>query len=60
MKTVLSIICGCIFLVASAQITAAEYFIDTDPGAGNAQAITITNGYAKGVPSKRLTVSPSM
>ncbi len=43
-KIIAIIVCWCWLLQASAQtnITAAEYFIDTDPGFGNATGITIT------------------
>ena len=43
-KIIAVIICWCWFWQATAQpnITAAEYFIDTDPGFGNATSILIT------------------
>lgn len=46
MRTILLlIICSCLFreMAAQSNITAAEYFVDTDPGFGKATSITITS-----------------
>ena len=45
MKNLLIIIfCSCFIVSGYSQITEAEYFFDTDPGAGNGTSITITPG----------------
>ena len=40
----ISFLCSVFVNYSWGQITAAEYFIDTDPGVGNATALTISSG----------------
>ncbi len=47
MRTIILFLMACLLISGTAtaqQLTAAEYFVDTDPGTGNGTAVSVTSG----------------